>query len=171
VKNPWKMISHVILLSHLQTHISGTMKKYVDNFSERVAIGPWILSALKRWNLWKRWIPQMLKKTKNIMSRTWWWDKLKQANHHKLTTSVQHPDSFAFLLCSVPSQTQNLSRRQSHKFDGIGVRGIRTCPFSSEAAYDSISYDDWKPDCHSRKKKDKDKPIPTLARSYVLWLA
>ena len=99
VKNPWKKISHVIRLSHLQTHTSGPTKKDVDHFSERVAICPWILPALKRWNLWKRWIPQMLKKTKNLMSRTWWWEKLKQANHHKLTTSAQHPDSFPFFYC------------------------------------------------------------------------
>ena len=30
---------------------------------------------------------------------------------------------------------------QSHKGDGIGVARIRTFPFSSDSAYDSVAYD------------------------------
>ena len=30
---------------------------------------------------------------------------------------------------------------QSHKGDGIGVGRIRTFPFSSDSAYDSVAYD------------------------------
>jgi len=33
------------------------------------------------------------------------------------------------------------SRQRSHKLDGIGVGRIRTFPFSSDSAYDSIAYD------------------------------
>ena len=33
------------------------------------------------------------------------------------------------------------SRKRNHKLDGIGVGRIRTFPFSSDSAYDSIAYD------------------------------
>ena len=33
------------------------------------------------------------------------------------------------------------SRKRSHKLDGIGVGRIRTFPFSSDSAYDSVDYD------------------------------
>ena len=33
------------------------------------------------------------------------------------------------------------SRKRSHKLDGIVVRRIRTFPFSSDSAYDSVAYD------------------------------
>ena len=33
------------------------------------------------------------------------------------------------------------SRKRSHKLDGIGVERIRTFPFSSDSAYDSVAYD------------------------------
>ena len=33
------------------------------------------------------------------------------------------------------------SRKRSHKLDGIVVRRIRTFPFSSDSAYDSVTYD------------------------------
>ena len=33
------------------------------------------------------------------------------------------------------------SRKRSHKLDGIGVGRIRTFPFSSDSAYDSVAYD------------------------------
>ena len=33
---------------------------------------------------------------------------------------------------------KNRSRKRSHKREGIGVRRIRTFPFSSDSAYDSI---------------------------------
>ena len=33
------------------------------------------------------------------------------------------------------------SRKRSHKLDGIGVGRIRTFPFSSDFAYDSVAYD------------------------------
>ena len=36
---------------------------------------------------------------------------------------------------------KNRSRKRSHKLDGIGVGRIRTFPFSSDSAYDSIAYD------------------------------
>ena len=32
-------------------------------------------------------------------------------------------------------------KNRSHKLDGIGVGRIRTFPFSSDSAYDSIAYD------------------------------
>ena len=35
---------------------------------------------------------------------------------------------------------KNLSRKQSHKRDGIGVGRISTFSFSSESAYDSVLY-------------------------------
>ena len=35
---------------------------------------------------------------------------------------------------------KNWSRKRSHKSDGIGVERIRTFPFSSDSAYDSIAY-------------------------------
>ena len=35
---------------------------------------------------------------------------------------------------------KNWSRKRSHKSDGIGVGRIRTFPFSSDSAYDSIAY-------------------------------
>ena len=34
-----------------------------------------------------------------------------------------------------------MSRMRSHKLDGIGVGRIRTFPFSSDSAYDSVAYD------------------------------
>ena len=36
---------------------------------------------------------------------------------------------------------ENRSRKRSHKLDGIGVRRIRTVPFSSDSANDSDAYD------------------------------
>ena len=36
---------------------------------------------------------------------------------------------------------ENQSHKRSHKLDGIGVRRIRTFPFSSDSAYDSVAYD------------------------------
>ena len=33
------------------------------------------------------------------------------------------------------------SLKRSHKFDGIGVERIRTFPFSSDSACDSVAYD------------------------------
>ena len=36
---------------------------------------------------------------------------------------------------------KNWSRKRSHKLDGIGVGRIRTFPFSSNSAYDSVTYD------------------------------
>ena len=36
---------------------------------------------------------------------------------------------------------KNRSRKQSHKPDGIGVGRIRTFPFSSNSASDSVAYD------------------------------
>ena len=36
---------------------------------------------------------------------------------------------------------KNQSRKRSHKRDGIGVRRIRTFPFSSDSAYDSVVYE------------------------------
>ena len=33
------------------------------------------------------------------------------------------------------------SRKQSHKRGGIGVGKMRTFPFSSDSAYDSVAYD------------------------------
>ena len=36
---------------------------------------------------------------------------------------------------------KNRSHKQSHKLDGIGIKRIRTFPFSSNFAYDSITYD------------------------------
>ena len=35
---------------------------------------------------------------------------------------------------------KNRSRKRSHKRDGIGVRRIRTFPFSSDSAYDFVAY-------------------------------
>ena len=52
------------------------------------------------------------------------------------------------------------SRKRSHKLDGIVVRRIRTFPFPSDAAYDSVAYDPVKTiDCRSRKQKRKNQPI------------
>ena len=39
------------------------------------------------------------------------------------------------------AKIQNRSRKRSHKLDRIGVRRIRTVPFSSDSAYDSDAYD------------------------------
>ena len=36
---------------------------------------------------------------------------------------------------------ENQSRKRSHKLDEIGVRRIKTVPFSSDSAYDSDAYD------------------------------
>ena len=36
---------------------------------------------------------------------------------------------------------ENRSRKRSHKLDGIGVGRIRTFPFSSDSACDSVAYD------------------------------
>jgi len=36
---------------------------------------------------------------------------------------------------------KNRSRKRSHKLDGIGFGRIRTFPFSSDSAYDSVAYD------------------------------
>ena len=38
-------------------------------------------------------------------------------------------------------RSRSRSRKRSHKCDGIGVGRIRTFPFSSDSAYDSIAYD------------------------------
>ena len=59
-------------------------------------------------------------------------------------------------------------KNRSHKRDRIGGRRIRTFPFSSDSAYDSVFQFliQWKSDCRSRKQKGKYKPItihvPTL---------
>ena len=37
-------------------------------------------------------------------------------------------------------KNKNRSRKRSHKGDGIRVRRIRTFPFSSDSAYDSVAY-------------------------------
>ena len=44
-------------------------------------------------------------------------------------------------------EIKNWSRKRSHKRDGIGVRGIRTFPFSSDSAYDSVAYVPLKQSC------------------------
>ena len=36
---------------------------------------------------------------------------------------------------------KNQSRKRSHELDRIGVGRIRTAPFSSDSAYDSVAYD------------------------------
>ena len=38
-------------------------------------------------------------------------------------------------------KTENLRRKRTHKVDEIGVGRIRTVPFSSDSAYDSVAYD------------------------------
>ena len=37
-------------------------------------------------------------------------------------------------------KTKNRSRKRIHKVDGIGVGRIRSVPFSSDSAYDSVAY-------------------------------
>ena len=58
---------------------------------------------------------------------------------------------------------KNRSRKQSHKRDGIGVGRIRTFPFSSDSAYDSVVYDLEKTRLSETvKQKRKYKPITRL---------
>ena len=40
-----------------------------------------------------------------------------------------------------PVKIKIRSLKRSHKLDGIGVGKIRTFPFSSDSAYDSVAYD------------------------------
>ena len=48
---------------------------------------------------------------------------------------------------------ENLSRKQSHKFDGIRVGRIKTIPFSSDSTYDSKAYDSVKTRLSECKQK------------------
>ena len=65
---------------------------------------------------------------------------------------------------------KNRSRKQSHNRDGIGVGRIKTFPFSSDSAYDSVVYDLEKTRLSDTvKQKGKYKPITRLV-SFVIGL-
>ena len=65
---------------------------------------------------------------------------------------------------------KNRSRKQSHNRDGIGVGRIRTFPFSSDSAYDSVVCDLEKTRLSDTvKQKGKYKPITRLV-SFVVGL-
>jgi len=65
---------------------------------------------------------------------------------------------------------KNRSRKQSHKRYGIGVGRIRTFPFSSDSAYDSVVYDLEKTRLSETvKQKGEYKPITRLV-SFVIGL-
>ena len=40
-----------------------------------------------------------------------------------------------------PVKIKKRRRKRSHELNGIGVGRIRTFPFSSDSAYDSVAYD------------------------------
>ena len=64
------------------------------------------------------------------------------------------------------------SRKQSHKLDGIGIGRIRTFPFSSDSAYDSVVYDPVKTrvsDLSDSEAEGKKQPITILAIEHCDW--
>ena len=61
------------------------------------------------------------------------------------------------------------SRKRSRKLDGIGVGRIRTFPFSSDSAYDSVTYDLVKTDCRSQKQRRKTQPITRPRIEHCDW--
>ena len=63
------------------------------------------------------------------------------------------------------------SRKRSHKLDGNGVGRIRTFPFSSNSAYDSVAYDLVKTIiyCRSRRQKRKTQPITRSRIKHCDW--
>ena len=50
------------------------------------------------------------------------------------------------------------SRKRSHTLDGIGVGRIRTFPFSSDSAYDSVAYDPVKTRLSDSEAEAKEPP-------------
>ena len=61
------------------------------------------------------------------------------------------------------------SRERSHKLDGIGVGRIKTFPFSSDSAYDSVAYDLVKTRL-SESEAEAEEPANHKARNRTLCL-
>ena len=59
------------------------------------------------------------------------------------------------------------SRKRSHKLDGIGVRRIRSFPFSSDSTYDSVAYDLVKT-ALSESETEAEEPTNHKARNQTL---
>ena len=57
---------------------------------------------------------------------------------------------------------ENRSRKRSVKPDGIGVRRIKTVPFSSDSVYDFDAYDPVTTRLSQSKQKRKNQPITML---------
>ena len=64
---------------------------------------------------------------------------------------------------------EDWSRKRSHKLDGIGVGRIRTFPFSSDSAYDSVAYDPVKT-MLSQVEAEAEEPTNHNACSHALQL-
>ena len=69
-----------------------------------------------------------------------------------------------------PVKIKDRSRKRSHKLDGIGVGRIRTFPFSSDSAYDSVAYDPVKTRS-SKSEAEEEEPTNHNAWNRALWLA
>ena len=72
-----------------------------------------------------------------------------------------------------PSENRNWSRKWSHKLDGVGVERIRTFPFSSDSAYDSIAYDPVKTrllEMDAEAEAEAEEPTNHNAYSQAPWL-
>ena len=66
-------------------------------------------------------------------------------------------------------KTENRSRKQSHKLDGIGVGRIRTFPFLPIPFTTPSLMIQWKIGCRSRKQKRKNQPIAKSGIEHCHW--
>ena len=71
------------------------------------------------------------------MNRERFCPSIKAGFHWRRSRSRKRSGKSAYDLVKI----KNRSCMQSHKRDGIGVERIRTFPFSSYSAYDSVVYD------------------------------
>ena len=62
---------------------------------------------------------------------------VKAGFHQRRSRSTKWSRKSAYDLVKI----KNRSPKPSHQLDGIGVGRIRTFPFSSHSAYDSVAYD------------------------------
>ena len=78
-----------------------------------------------------------------LIKFNWFWLPIVWFGTSELTTGLHYRRSRKWSHDSTYDsvKVKNWSHKQSRKHDGIGVGRIRTFPFSSDSAYDSIAYD------------------------------
>ena len=73
------------------------------------------------------------------LNHSYGWDYnvfIKSGFHQRRSRSRSRSRKVAYVLVN----TKNCSRKRSHKRYGIGVRRIRTFPFSSDSTYDFVAH-------------------------------